>query len=112
MGTKFNVGSFNAINTDIENKPKKNSSKSSNDDFKKKLLILGGIILGGAIILFLVLFLISTFFPKSYSYDEIENIMKNAAVNYFEDHPKKLPASLNQMVEIDVETLAASEYMK
>lgn len=112
MGTNFNVGSFNAINTDIENKPKKNNSKGSNDDFKKKLLVLGGVILGGAIILFLVLFLISTFFPKSYSYDEIENIMKNAAVNYFEDHPKKLPASLNQMVEIDVETLAASEYMK
>ena len=37
MGSNFNVGSFNAINTDEENKTKK-TNKGGNDDLKKKLI--------------------------------------------------------------------------
>lgn len=112
MGTNFNVGSFNAINTDEENKSKSKSSKGPNDELKKKLLFLGAIIIAGVVVLFLVLFLLSSFTKKEYTYDQIEEIMRNAAVEYFKDHPGKLPENENQRVEIDVSTLAASEYMK
>ena len=54
MGSNFNVGSFNAINTDEENKTKK-TNKGGNDDLKKKLIFLGAIILGG-VLGFLVVF--------------------------------------------------------
>ena len=109
MGTNFKIGSFNAIDT-TDAKKSTNSSKG-NDDFRKRLLLFGGIILVGIIVLFLLLFLISIFFKKTYSYDDVEAIMVTAAEDYFKDHPKRLPQSENQRVEIDVDTLVASEYM-
>ena len=51
------------------------------------------------------------FTNKTYSYDEIEEVMVQAAESYFEDHSDRLPDSENQRVEIDVETLSSSEYM-
>lgn len=111
MGSKFNIGSFNAIDTSEEKKQKSHSSKGTNDELKKKLLVLGGIILAGVVILFLVLFLLSLFTQKNYSYEEIETIMKNAAIAYFEDNSDKLPSLENQRVEITADILAASEYM-
>lgn len=110
MGTNFNVGSFNAINTNETKEIKKpSSSHSSNDDLKKKLFLFGGIIVVGVVVIAVVLLLFS---KRNYSYDEIEKIMTNAAEAYFEDHPKRLPATELQRVEIDVDTLVASEYMK
>ena len=112
MGSNFNIGSLNTINMNEEKKKKSNSSKGSNDELKKKLLVLGGIILGGAVVLFLVLFLLSSIIQKNYTYDEIEQIMKNAAIAYFEDNPDKLPSLENERVEITADILASSEYMK
>lgn len=109
MGTNFNVGSFNAINTNETKDKKPSSSHSVNDDLKKRLLIFGGVIVIGVVLIAVVLLLFSN---KTYSYDDIEKIMTNAAEAYFEDHPKRLPATESHRVEIDVETLAASEYMK
>lgn len=113
MATNFKIGSFNAIDTseENENKSSKSSKGGQNPDLKKKLIFLGGVILGVVVVLFLVLYLVSLFIGKNYSYDDLETIMIQAAENYFEDHPKKLPQNENQRVEIDVETLAASEYM-
>lgn len=110
MGSNFNVGSFNAINTDEEKKS--SSHKGDDNELKKKLLFLGAIIIGGVLILFLILFLVSSFVQKNYSYDEIEEIMYDAAVQYFKDNPSKLPEDENQRVEIDASTLASYEYMK
>ena len=108
MGSNFNIGSFNAINTD--EKPKKSSSGGSKDELRKKLLFLGAIILGGVLVLFLILFIVSSVMGRNYTYDDMEEIMTNAAMAYFEDNPDKLPSE-NQRVEIDVATLAASGYM-
>ncbi len=109
MGSSFKIGSFNAIDT---NEEKKSSKNGGNDDLKKKLLMLGAIILVGAVVIGIVLFLVSAFSNKTYSYDQIEKVMTSAAENYFEDHPNRLPQNENQRVEIDVDTLVASEYMK
>lgn len=110
MGTNFNVGSFNAINTN-ETKEKKEPSNfnSSGDDLKKKLLLFGGIIIVAVVVIAVVLLLFS---KKTYTYDEIEKIMTDAAEEYFKDHSKRLPVTEMQRVEIDVDTLVASEYMK
>lgn len=111
MGTNFNVGSFNAIDTN-EQKEKSGSANgfhSSNDELKKRLMIFGGVIIIGVVLIAIVLFLFS---KKTYTYDDIEKIMINAAENYFEDHPKRLPATESNQVQIDVDTLVASEYMK
>lgn len=110
MGTNFNVGSFNAINTsEVEDKKPSNNFHGTGDDLKKKLLIFGGIIIVGVILIAVILVLFS---KKTYSYDDVEKIMTSAAENYFEDHPKRLPTTESQRVEIDVDTLVASEYMK
>lgn len=109
MGTNFNVGSFNAINTNETKDKKPSSSHSVNDDLKKRLLIFGGVIVIGVVLIAVVLLLFSN---KTYSYDDIENIMIDAAEAYFEDHPKRLPVSESRPVAIDVDVLAASEYMK
>ena len=114
MAASFNVGSFNAIDTSETKKSKSSkSSKSggSNNELRKKLILFGGIILGIVVVIALVLFLLSVFMTPTYTYDDIENIMVNAAEAYFEDNPKRLPQSESQRVEIDIATLAASEYM-
>ena len=110
MGSNFNVGSFNAINTDEEKKS--SSHKGTDNELKKKLLFLGVIIVAGVLVLFLILFLVSSFVQKNYSYDDIEEIMRDAAVQYFKDNSSKLPENENQRVEIDASTLASYEYMK
>lgn len=110
MGTNFNVGSFNAINTNEEKKQKpSDKSHNFNTDLGKKLLIFGGVIIIGVALIAVVLLLFSN---KTYTYDDIEKIMTSAAESYFSDHPKRLPTTETQRVEIDVDTLVASEYMK
>lgn len=111
MGTNFNVGSMNAINTTPEPK-KTNTTGGKDNELKKKLVVFGGLIIGGLVILFLVVFLVSLFSKKQYSYDDIEKVMQTAAVQYFKNNKDKLPANENQMVEIDVATLVSNEYMK
>ncbi len=110
MSDKFNVGKINVLDTEEkEDTPKDN--KNSNE-FKKKMLKLSGIILGGLILLLLILAVFSLFSKKDYSYDDIEEILKNAAISYFGDHKKSLPKDEEQVVEINSSTLIASEYMK
>ena len=113
MGSNFNVGSFNAIDTAEDTKNKKTTKSSGgNEDLKKKLILLGVVILGGVIILALIMFVVSVFMPKSYTYDQIEKIMTSAAENYFADYPNKLPQTESERVDIDVDILASGEYMK
>lgn len=110
MGTNFNVGSFNAINTsEVKKEKTSNSSHGSSNELKKRLLVFGGIIVVFVVLIAIVLLLFSN---KTYSYDDIEQVMVQAAESYFNDHPKRLPATEMQRVEIDVDTLVASEYMK
>lgn len=111
MGSNFNVGSFNAIDTN-EDTTKKSKSSGGNDDLRKKLIFLAAIIIGGVVIIAIIMFAVSVLFPKAYTYDEIEKIMTSAAEAYFEDHPNRLPQSDSERVDIDTEILASGEYMK
>ena len=67
MGTNFNVGSFNAINTsEVEDKKPSNNFHGTGDDLKKKLLIFGGIIIVGVILIAVILVLFSKHSPPRY----------------------------------------------
>lgn len=110
MAMNFNVGKINEIETEEENETPK---KSTNDnDFKKRIILIGGIIIGGFIVLLVILWIASLFTTRSYSYEEIEKILKESAISYFDDHKKNLPNDEDQLVEINASTLASYEYMK
>lgn len=89
---------------------KKMNSKDS--DFKGFLIKIGGLIIGGIIILLLLLWIMSLFNHKTYTFEEIETIMTDAAKSYFNANPASLPASENQIIEIESGTLTASGMMK
>ena len=78
---------------------------------KKKLLYLGGGLVA-IILVFLIFNIIGTkLFSKS-SYDEIENIMKNAAIKYYKDNESDLPKENGGSKEVDDSTLTEKKYMK
>lgn len=88
------------------------SNNHKNDDLKKRLVKLMIIIGGGMLCLLLILFLISALFTKSYTYESVEEVMKNAAMNYFEEHKENLPKDETTTVEVQVTTLVADGKMK
>lgn len=89
------------------------NSKSSTFDPKKKMLRLMCIIAIGTVGLLLLLFMISTVLSgkSKYTYSEIENTMKKAAISYFKDHPDYLPKEDGNIVEVDASNLAAEGKM-
>lgn len=79
-------------------------------DTKKIIMIIGGIV--GIVVVFLILNVIGTkMFSKS-SYADVENIMKNAAISYYDDNPGELPNQIGNTLEVDVSELITSKYMK
>ena len=95
----------NQQNPDPEPEDNPPSNNNKNDDLKRRLFKLMLIIGGGMLCLLLILFLISALFTKSYTYESVEEVMKNAAMNYFEDNKANLPKDETQTVEIKVNTL-------
>ena len=80
----------------------------------KELIRKIGLLMGGIIAVFivggLIMGLISLIKGRSYTYEEVENVMKDAAIDYFKDHKKSLPTA-KQVVEITDSTLIKHEYM-
>ena len=104
---------FEDEHNEPEREPEDNPpSNNKNNDLKKRLIKLMLIIGGGMLILLLILFLISALFTKSYTYESVEEVMKNAAMNYFEEHKENLPKDETQTVEIQVNTLVEAGKMK
>ncbi len=79
---------------------------------RKRMIKFMAIIMGCLLLIFLVMFLISIFSVKEYTYEDIEQVIKEASVAYFKDHPESLPQSDGAIVEIGVENLVAEEKMK
>ncbi len=105
---EFKIANENKNDDNVEDKKK----NINNDEFKKKMKKMAIYIMGGFVILMVILAIMSLFTKKNYSYDEVENILKSSAINYFADHKKNLPVNANQIVEITDKTLTSSEYMK
>ena len=90
----------------------KKEEKLAKEQFRARIVKMMGVVIIIIIIIVLIGFIISLTSKKNYTYAEVEDIMKNAAENYFADNKKKLPSSTSQKVEIHDSVLAEEEYMK
>lgn len=98
---------------DIEDDMEEDTSKSSsNSDDLKKLIIKLTIVIGaGILILILVLSISSKFTNKSYSYEEIEEIMVKATKEYLAENPSISTIAETRIVEVPVANLVAAGKM-
>ena len=104
------IETFDDEDDDVEDDD--SSSKGSSDDAKKKLFKMMAIICGVMVGLLLVIYIASLLSNKSYTYLDIENIMKDAAVGYFEAHTEYLPTEEGKIVQVDAQNLIYEERMK
>lgn len=89
-----------------------NRKKIEQEQFRAKMLKLFGVVIVGLIVVLGIGFIISLFSKKDYTYADVEDIMKNAAVNYFEENPKKLPSTTDESLEVNVSILVDNKNMK
>ena len=96
-----------------EEEMEEEEEKSHTTSLPRKNMIKFMLFIGiGLLLLLLILYIISTLSSRTYTYEEIENIMKKAAQSYFTDHPESLPTTEGNIVEIDSSNLVVSEKMK
>ncbi len=118
MANIDNVGKTNEIKTedDYDEEESYSSSSSSNDrdklDAKKTMMRFMFIVIGVVVFIAIVLLLASIFMKPNYTYDDLEDILKNAAVAYFKDNKDQLPQAEGGIVEIEAANLINAEYMK
>ena len=83
-----------------------------NKDMKKKLMRMMLIVVG-VLVVFLIIILIMSFFKNGYkTYEEIEQDLKNAAIEYYEVQSGLLPREEGETITVRASTLADSELMK
>ena len=100
---------------EVEEEESNDSSSNKsliNSDVKQKMIKLMVIIICVTFVLLFILFILSLFTKKSYTYTDVEKIMKDAAISYFADYPDYLPTQEGSIVEVDVANLVAAEKMK
>lgn len=102
------ITDFEEDNTDYE-KIKQNRDREELKGQIKKMIIIAGAILG--VILFLIL-IASLFMKKTYTYDKVEIVMKEACQKYFVDYKDYLPKEENDTKNVPVDNLVAGKYMK
>ncbi len=114
MNTNFNLVKKPKKDDDFEDDDDLEESNSSSIDFeaKMKMFKFMGIIVAVMVVILLILYCVSLLSGNHYTYPEIENILKEAAVSYFKDHPETLPANEGSVVEIDSSNLVVAEKMK
>ena len=95
-----------------DDRPSKKKKSSGGDDPKSKLLLLMGVIIIGTLLLLLILWIASLFADRNLSYDDMETVMKEAAISYFADYPQYLPQNDGDVVEVPADNLVIAEKMK
>ena len=110
MDDEMNVGTVNTVET--EENASYNNKNDDNQLFKKKILKIFAIVFLVMVGFLLILFIVSVVFKKTYSYAEIEDIMKDSAIEFYEDNKKELPKDEKRGVMIESDTLIESGYMK
>ena len=89
-----------------------NQNKIDHEQFRAKMIKLFAIVFIGLVVILLISFISSLFSHKDYTYSSVEQIMKDAAISYFNDHKSKLPKSSDNIVEISSDVLTDEKYMK
>ena len=88
-------------------KPVKN-----NKDMKKKLMRIMLIVVGILVLFLIIILIISLFGSGNKSYEEIEEDLKNAAIEYYEVQSGLLPQEEGETITVRAKTLADAELMK
>ena len=90
------------------------SSSSDRDkiDAKKTMMRFMFIVIAVVILLAIVLLLASVFMKHKYTYDDLEDVLRTAAIAYFKDNKDQLPQAEGGIVEIEAANLINGEYMK
>jgi ribosomal protein L14E/L6E/L27E len=79
-------------------------------DKKKIILLVVGIII--VIVIFFLLNLLGDSLFSKKSYSDVEDIMKSAAVKYYNDNMAKLPNEIGSTVNVNSSDLVSGKYMK
>ena len=78
---------------------------------KKTLIIVGSSLIGLFVILLLVLWLITVFKPRYYSYEVVEEKIIEATNNYYKKNPEYLPAE-DGKYSLPYDALVSAGYIK
>ena len=88
-----------------------NYSPKFDGNLKKKLMKIMLIIVGVLVLILVITLIISLFTGDNKSYKEIEEIMKDAAIEYYEVQSGLLPREEGETITINVSTLVDAELM-
>ena len=118
MGSNFNLNANtekeeDEVDEEIEEElHEEKEIRKEQDSTKKQLIKLMIIVMALFFGLLIILWLVSVIMPKSYTYEQVEEIMKKAAIEYFAEYPENLPKGEGQGIEIDCANLVAAGKMK
>ena len=128
MSINFNIGKGNktVVASDEEEKELEEKDDDDDDDddddkgsskpvvgLTSRLIKIALVIIGFLILLFVVLYLSSLVNQKkNFTYEQVEEVLKNAAISYFADYPDSLPKTEKQVMKIDDSTLVNAGKMR
>lgn len=103
---------LDSTETTTNNNQEKKDTTKMREQMRKRMILVFGVVLGIVLLILLVLFIVSLFTSKKYSYYDIEKIMKDAAVKYYDNHKGRLPQNNETVEAVDDDILVRNEYMK
>ncbi len=102
-----------AISNSANNNQLQNSKPTKdNKDMKKKLMKMMLIVVGILVVVLIIILIFSLFGSSNKSYEEIEQDLKKAAMEYYEVQSGLLPQEEGEIVTIKASTLANAELIK
>ena len=99
----------NSINN---NQPQNSKPVKDNKEMKKKLMRMMLIVVGILVVFLIIILIFSLLGSGNKSYEEIEQDLKNAAIEYYEVQSGLLPQEEGETVTVKASTLADAELMK
>ena len=111
MFNKFrDIGKKLSTEENKTNQPVSATPTSDKEKARKKLLKVVGIISGILILIFLLILIGTVIIGRNYTYDQIEQVLKNAAIKYYQVQDVLLPSNEGEKSEVDATTLASDDY--
>ena len=92
--------------------PQTSKPVKDNKEMKKKLMRMMLIVVGILVLFLIIILIISLFNSGNKTYEEIEEELKNAAIEYYEVQSGLLPQEEGETVTVRASTLADAELMK
>ena len=83
----------------------------NNKDIKKKLMRIMLIVVGILVVFLIIILILSLFNSGNKTYEEIEEDLKNAAIEYYEVQSGLLPQEEGETITVRAKTLANAGYM-